>query len=77
MTKRTDTVDPVALHRAVVDALDDNLFEVTSEPIGWRCRQCDGRFALSDSADSPAWRRQGLVHNLVDSAQYHLRVDHI
>lgn len=71
-----DVIDPVELHRAVVEALDAELFEVTVEPIGWHCQQCGGRFSVSDPGSTPAWRQQGLVDNLVDSAEYHLRADH-
>jgi len=71
-----DQADPVEVHRGVVKGLDGELFEVTTEPIGWRCRQCDGQFSLSDPASTPAWRQQGLIDNLVDAADYHLRADH-
>ena len=70
------TLDVVALHQAVVEGLDPELFEVTVEPVGWHCRQCDGRFSLTDPASAPAWRLDGLVSNLIDSADYHLRADH-
>ncbi len=75
-TDHSDKVDPVELHRAVVEALDAVLFEVTVEPIGWHCLRCGGRFSLSDPASTPAWRQQGLIDNLVESAGYHLRADH-
>lgn len=76
MSGRDDPIDPVALYRAVVDAIDEERFEVTAEPIGWRCEECDGRFSMGDPASTPAWRFDGTVENLVDSASYHLRADH-
>jgi len=72
----TDTADPVEVHRGVVEGLDGELFKVTTEPIGWRCRQCGGPLSLTDPASTPAWRQQGIIDSLIDSADYHLRADH-
>lgn len=42
-----------------------------AEPIGWRCRACEGSFTLSD-VDAARLRPEAVVEMLTSSAEQHV-----
>ena len=46
-TAPDDLVHPDELHGAHVERLGAELFEVTTAPVGWRCKQCSAVYTIN------------------------------
>ena len=53
------------------DGLDPAAYEALDEPIGWKCKLCGGRFALSGGSPASLDRLERAVASLLDAAAYH------